>query len=171
MITAGVIGSLAVVIGTIWAIFGFENPLLFAVTGLLIVVCRLQNAMRKIFYLDRRLRLVVCAAIVYFVTLSISLATMIRLHQTSATTAMLCISISSAAAVALSLVRRKDLTRPTMTMSVFSTPTGAGRWIAAAGLAFWAGSVGVIPVAGIFLGGAAGGARGFCFCSLPHWVS
>lgn len=167
MIAAGAIGGLAIVLGMIWAALGLDNSLLFATAGLVIVACRLQNAMRRIFYLDRRLRLVVCGAMIYFATLTASLAIMIKLQQISAATAMLCISLSSAAAFSFSfaLVRRKDLTRPTMKMFVWSFRmlTESGRWIAAAGLAFWAGSVGVIPVAGIFLGGAAGGSLRILF--------
>jgi hypothetical protein len=41
--------------------------------------------------------------------------------------------------------------------------TWSGRWIAAAGLAFWAGSAGVIPVAGIVLGGVASGSLRILF--------
>jgi MFS family permease len=155
---AGAIAGVAIMLSPFCVVAGHDERWLVAATGLMILGCRLQNALRRVCYLDRRLRLIVCAAALYFATLAAGVAIMIALGP-SAPGAMLCSFFASIAALSFVLVRRKDLKRPTAKMFFWSLRrlAAAGRWIVAAGLAFWAGSVGVIPVAGILLGGAAGG--------------
>lgn len=159
VIAAGTIGCLALLVGMIVSMIGGQSASLYVTGGVLILASRMHNAMRRICYLDRRLRIVVGAEVLYFITLLSSMGFLIQTHRLGAAAAMSCSALASSAAFSFVLVRRKHLKRPSRRMLMWSVQNmmGTGRWIVLAGLAYWAGSSGVVPITGLVLGSAASG--------------
>jgi O-antigen/teichoic acid export membrane protein len=165
LVFAGGLGGILVLLSGVASLAGQEYASLLSATGFSILAIRMQNAMRRIFYFDRRLKLIVASAFAYSATLMVSVCLLISLGQISASSAMACIGVAATAAFSLVIVRSDDLKRPSLRMVMWSLRrlAHAGRWIVLSGLAFWASSIGIIPIASLLLGVIAGGSLRILF--------
>ncbi|MES5485923.1 polysaccharide transporter, partial [Bradyrhizobium sp. INPA03-11B] len=148
------LGLLPVIAGSVIVAIGGDAGGLVIATGLAIPAVRLQSMFRRICYLDGRLPRAVTSSLTYCVALVASAGLMIALKLTGAAAAMACIAISALAAASLLLVHTNELARPHARIFRGSLRRlfRNGRWFVATSLAYWIGSIGLIPVCGLLIG-------------------
>ena len=142
---------LTLVVGVVcWRFFPLHCALAPA-TGVAFIGLRLQNAARRLYYLDRRRSSAVAAAVVNVTLLTGLTALMLFVGDANPATAMLCLGGASGGAALLFLVRdRHVLARPSSRELWWARRRlwKTGRWLLASGAMSWLGNFGAVLIFG-----------------------
>jgi O-antigen/teichoic acid export membrane protein len=140
-------------------VFAPKAALLVLMTGITVFTMRAQQMGRRICYLDGTRALAVVGAILFSVTVFLSLGALLWFGVRSSVAGMICLGLGCAASSTVLILRRRDFRWPAPKLLRWSWHKlwRSGRWLTAASISYWAANTGLIPLAGVMFGREAGG--------------